>query len=562
MSRGRGGPSKEPYHRYPQPNIQAKETYRPAPTSHFARGGLQQFPYLSCYNSLVPPVGYSSHPASPGVPVAPPVLNHNRPDSKSVGFNNSDQSPRPSPVSNSFQVQQAEFLRGHLSDAPNFRTGLRGGRGASVPSRSPSSSYQSQSRYTRYPNSNTGSRNRCGFSQDQRTAFSPSGEPPRGTQVHGHRDVNHLHGQSNRQYSKRPRLTQGNSLCDSFHSLTLSQNRLNKEETRAGRQSSRSSFSGAKKVTIILTPAHQEEVHRALVALEPGESISAKALAKKLRLPKKIVNKALYALERSAKASKQGILPPEWTVYREPVGCPANSEVRSPESHQEVAGNSKAEVKVTTEENNGTEQVKDEDSDTDSTSSYCSSSSVEFKVFQSLAQGHGQERKPPCTAVFTRQTPQPSTMSDQKEQILHFLCGSGEATALVIAKNLGLKNAKHVNPTLYALEKQGQVSKNHDVTPHTWELSTHCRERMERSLKAAQANQADMCRMDVAVSRETPQSSPLTLMTDSELNTFPLNWKPKPSHSKAAGEVSRVNVASRPVNLMTHHQYDNVVTFL
>uniref|UniRef100_A0A667YXK0 Adenosine deaminase RNA specific n=1 Tax=Myripristis murdjan TaxID=586833 RepID=A0A667YXK0_9TELE len=81
-------------------------------------------------------------------------------------------------------------------------------------------------------------------------------------------------------------------------------------------------------------------------------------------------------------------------------------------------------------------------------------------------------------------------MADQKEQVLQYLLETGKATALVIAKNLGLRNAKQVNPTLYSLEKQGEVTKNSEVTPPTWELSTRRRERMERSLKASQSTPA------------------------------------------------------------------------
>uniref|UniRef100_A0A8C9YSF5 Adenosine deaminase RNA specific n=1 Tax=Sander lucioperca TaxID=283035 RepID=A0A8C9YSF5_SANLU len=82
-------------------------------------------------------------------------------------------------------------------------------------------------------------------------------------------------------------------------------------------------------------------------------------------------------------------------------------------------------------------------------------------------------------------------MAEQKELVLQYLLASGEATSLVIAKNLGLRSAKQVNPTLYSLEKQGEVIKNSEVHPPTWELSTHRRERMERSIKAAKSNRAE-----------------------------------------------------------------------
>ncbi|XP_072316365.1 double-stranded RNA-specific adenosine deaminase-like [Eucyclogobius newberryi] len=79
-------------------------------------------------------------------------------------------------------------------------------------------------------------------------------------------------------------------------------------------------------------------------------------------------------------------------------------------------------------------------------------------------------------------------MAAQKEQILQYLLGVKQANSLSIAKNLGLRGAKQVNPTLYALEKQGEVVKNGDVTPPTWELSDHRKEKMERNIKAKAAS--------------------------------------------------------------------------
>lgn len=86
---------------------------------------------------------------------------------------------------------------------------------------------------------------------------------------------------------------------------------------------------------------------------------------------------------------------------------------------------------------------------------------------------------------------------------MQYLLESGEASALVIAKNLGLKSTKQVTPTLYALEKQGDVTKNGDVTPVTWELSKHRRERMERSLKASQGAAADVKQEDTSMEEDS-----------------------------------------------------------
>uniref|UniRef100_A0AAQ4Q346 Adenosine deaminase RNA specific n=1 Tax=Gasterosteus aculeatus aculeatus TaxID=481459 RepID=A0AAQ4Q346_GASAC len=82
-------------------------------------------------------------------------------------------------------------------------------------------------------------------------------------------------------------------------------------------------------------------------------------------------------------------------------------------------------------------------------------------------------------------TPDAESISRCKELVLQYLRTSKGATALLMAKNLGLRSAKHINPTLYSLEKQGEIVKNSAANPPTWELSAHRRERMERSLKAS-----------------------------------------------------------------------------
>uniref|UniRef100_A0A8B9JJG2 Adenosine deaminase RNA specific n=1 Tax=Astyanax mexicanus TaxID=7994 RepID=A0A8B9JJG2_ASTMX len=76
---------------------------------------------------------------------------------------------------------------------------------------------------------------------------------------------------------------------------------------------------------------------------------------------------------------------------------------------------------------------------------------------------------------------------DNKERIMQYLYEAGKASALLIAKNLGFRNAKQVNPMLYAMEKQGDLSRMSGVTPPSWELSAHRREKMDRQRKAASA---------------------------------------------------------------------------
>ncbi|CAB1457153.1 unnamed protein product [Pleuronectes platessa] len=134
-------------------------------------------------------------------------------------------------------------------------------------------------------------------------------------------------------------------------------------------------------------------------------------------------------------------------------------------------------------------QPKGEDSDSESSSTLCSSSeSSDFEGSRSSGKGQHTEKPHWGSTTSPDQELQLPTMTEQKDLVLRYLLESGEATALVIGKNLGLRNA--IQSTLYALEKQGEVVKNGEVNPPTWELSTHRRERMERSIKAAKSTAA------------------------------------------------------------------------
>uniref|UniRef100_A0A3B5LXE8 Adenosine deaminase RNA specific n=1 Tax=Xiphophorus couchianus TaxID=32473 RepID=A0A3B5LXE8_9TELE len=141
-------------------------------------------------------------------------------------------------------------------------------------------------------------------------------------------------------------------------------------------------------------------------------------------------------------------------------------------------------------------------------------------------------------------------------RVLQFLLDVGEATALVIAKNLGLKNAKQINPTLYALAKQGEVNRDSDVTPPKWMLSAHRKERMERSLKIAKSASIfgshmgmEICKEEDAASADflstlppVPGLEPLPLLEDFKTLPLPPKTSFKLYHSclifedKAPGE--------------------------
>uniref|UniRef100_A0A8C7YJG1 Adenosine deaminase RNA specific n=1 Tax=Oryzias sinensis TaxID=183150 RepID=A0A8C7YJG1_9TELE len=119
-----------------------------------------------------------------------------------------------------------------------------------------------------------------------------------------------------------------------------------------------------------------------------------------------------------------------------------------------------------------------------------------------------------------------------KEKVLNYLFELGQTTALVLAKKLGLRSAKQINPTIYDLEKQGDVIKN-DTIPYKWELSPHRKERMERSLKAASIPQAGQ--MEVDVNRDQNEGGALP-----GLEPIPKreNWTPDQPQGKMVSQMS------------------------
>ncbi|MBN3317647.1 DSRAD deaminase, partial [Atractosteus spatula] len=79
-----------------------------------------------------------------------------------------------------------------------------------------------------------------------------------------------------------------------------------------------------------------------------------------------------------------------------------------------------------------------------------------------------------------------ASMSDTRERICQYLYESGPASALGISKHLGFRTAKQVNPSLYAMEQQGDVAHQGGATHPVWDLSDRKRERMGRHRRVAQ----------------------------------------------------------------------------
>ncbi|XP_054903819.1 double-stranded RNA-specific adenosine deaminase [Poeciliopsis prolifica] len=502
MSRGRGGPYKEHFNRRPPSHPQAKENYHRSVQTQFFHGDNPDLIQNQNYYNYP---GGALQPPPPLLPSAPFIPSHSRLVAGSDYKHNQSQGSSPAP--NSFLCKQAEFLRGQSTEAPQFRSSQRGG-GAPF-NRSSSSTCQSPSGYIRYSNPGSSPRGRGGYGPNQIFRYSSGPRATGGALGPRLQTQNQFQGKTNcNQSSNRQCWPQRESLCDRFQNLSFQQAQSSRGRERFDRYQVPSSSieSRLERVHITFTPDIQEQVHRTLAGLKSGERISAKVLAKKIHLPKKTVNKALYSLERSQRAYKQEVLPPLWSLYRAEGDYVSDS--KSPASYLCFGPEhpQTAETEVDPEkENKG--QVKEENSDTESNSSYSSSSETsDCEKAQSAAESQNEKDRPNTTSSIHQEANCP-VMANCKEQILQFLLDVGEATALVIAKNLGLKTAKQINPTLYALEKQGEVKRDSDVTPPKWMLSAHRKERMERSLKIAKSASVFGSHMGMEICQEEDTAS-------------------------------------------------------
>ncbi|XP_065117087.1 double-stranded RNA-specific adenosine deaminase [Paramisgurnus dabryanus] len=383
----------------------------------------------------------------------------------------------------SFQQQQVQFLTGGSSQAPQFRAPQQ--QGPQAPSRREEGTHgpiQFQTDYQNFKTSSSGFERREGHNQDranwqrEQNFGYQSGPKKKAGWNHSHQKGQNYR---NQQYwnAQADNLT---SLSSSLHSLCLDDrvNRVEYSDTSSchSRTSKVSSSSG----TVCLTPEIVKQVVSFLTSLGPDETIQAKVLAKKLHLPKKIINKALYSLLRSQQAVNTSETPPLWKLRRE--------DNREPNACKDRAQSSKD-----TEKKKGPSVSIKQESRED-LSSICINSQAQES---SDSSNESEDSEDDTSKQFLPDQPtllpkeesvSVSTMADSKdtkEQILKYLYESGASNALAIAKNLGLRGAKQVNPTLYAMEKQGDVRRNTEITPPTWELSVHRKDKMDRQRKAA-----------------------------------------------------------------------------
>lgn len=363
------------------------------------------------------------------------------------------------------------------------------------------------------------------------------------------------------------------SLNDSFQGLSLndvgsfrsdfSQASSNSRSSEVSRHSRRQPTElTAKSGAFANVPCAEvkQQVHQALANFKPGETVSARILSKKIHLPKKLVNQALYTLGKAGLARKQGEKPPLWSLVcgaavtdswarasggeinptahavivkqepSSPAARPQEPERIVCESEQQKSAisvqtefveeeeddnNSESDYEDSEEGNNG-EDDDDDDCDLHLTNETAPLNSFNSNTISGLncptpASPSFEKNKPnlklaqpdlgsalpdhkpalsnlelhicPILSPVSSDGAMEDSQQEQREKVLHYLKEAGKSTALFIAKNVGLRTAKQINPLLYSLEQQGRISRisTEKATP-LWTL----RERSQRQRKAAE----------------------------------------------------------------------------
>ncbi|XP_026140866.1 double-stranded RNA-specific adenosine deaminase [Carassius auratus] len=492
MSRGRGGYHKD-CQRFSLPPQQGKPRFHSHQTTSHPRGPRVQstdsvsdsYPHASFYSThpaapRVPPRGGPFHPS----PSDPPLWASPRHGSDQIFDSNSL----------SFRQHQVQFLRGQSAQAPQFKAPQQlGSQTSSLGEEVSTGPTQYQAGYRDFKSSGSSFGRREGYGRGQgnwqrQQNFGNTPGPKRKSHWNHYLQKGQYYPN---QYTKHYWNTQVDDVSSDLHNLSLGDRvtRVDTSDTSScsSLSSKVSSSTSSVRESLYFTPEIQQQVFTFLTSLGPDETIQARVLGKKLGLPKKIVNKALYALLRTNQAVKQGDSPPLWRLRKEKDSEPIKERDQTQFSKDsETKPGQKSSIK------------QEATGDLISTSAPSASKLLVEADSHSTDQSEDSEGEDTCETLLPDQVqktllpsvhsvtlPTMADTKDSKEKILQYLYEAGTSNALVIAKNLGLRSAKQVNPTLYAMEKQGDVRRDSEVTPHTWSLSVHRQEKMDRQRKVA-----------------------------------------------------------------------------
>ncbi len=489
MSRGRGGLHKD-CQRFSLPPQQGKPPFHYHQFTGLPRG--PRVPSPDSVSGRYPhPSLYSTRPGAPGVPPRGRPF-HPSPSDPPLWASPQHGSDRIFDSYNlSFRQHQVQFLRGQSAQAPQFKAPQQ--RGSQTSDRGEEVSagpIQYQADYRDFKSSGNSFRRGDGYGRgrgnwQREQNFGNTPGPRSKSHWNPHLQKGEYYPNQNTKHYWNTRV---DDVSSGLRSLSLG-DRVTRVDTSScsSLASNVSSSPGSVRESLYLTPGIEQQVLTFLKSLRPDETVQARALGKKLGLPKKIVNKALYALLKTNQAKKQGENPPLWRLRKEQDSEPIkerdqtqsskDSETKPGEKssiNQEATGNlistsAPSESQILVEaDRNSTDQSEDSEGE---------------DTCETLLPDQVQKTILPAVQSVT--LPTMADTKDSKDKILQYLYEAGTNNALVIAKNLGLRSAKQVNPTLYALEQQGDVRRDSDVTPHIWSLSAHQQEKMNRQRKVA-----------------------------------------------------------------------------
>ncbi|KAF3822908.1 hypothetical protein GH733_010344, partial [Mirounga leonina] len=172
-----------------------------------------------------------------------------------------------------------------------------------------------------------------------------------------------------------------------------------------------------------------------LQELGEGKAATAHDLVGRLRVPKKEVNRVLYSLERKGQLHREAGTPPLWRVA-----------VQAGNQHGQVA-------------------------------------SVPSRGQEAPASRPSLEIEDRRSESGLEAPTGPFDMAEIKEKVCDYLFSVCGASALTVAKNIGLTRARDVNAVLMELERQGDVYWQ-GTAPPMWYLTDKKRERVQKKRHA------------------------------------------------------------------------------
>ncbi|KAM4690857.1 double-stranded RNA-specific adenosine deaminase [Rhinophrynus dorsalis] len=251
----------------------------------------------------------------------------------------------------------------------------------------------------------------------------------------------------------------------------------------------------------------EDQILRAL-ELWKGSPCTAKDLARRFHVKKKLVNHHLYNLERKGLLCREGDTPPLWRISaRQQYSALLSGSGRS-SAHQNSTPLS----------------------------------------------GSGSSSPAPSKTSSTFGNSSPEIMStENREKVCEFLFNSPGSTAFNIRKNVGISKINEVNQLLNALEKQGEVVK-HTGNPAKWSLTDKKRERMVIKKRASEIHESEV-KEEPEEEEQQPVDKDLENGQQATIKNEPVVMET--SGQEPAGDASSTDISEPPTKRLKGMDFDD-----